>query len=125
MFGRPIVPALCAAFMLGLGIYLLGSRPPRVPAPRKPLAPTQILGIINGFLILLCLGAVGVGAAADWGPRTVAAFAGMAAAEIVVGLGIAPFALRADGPRSASLLSFGMLLVGAAWAGAIYGLGGV
>lgn len=124
-------PALPAATLLGgllalvVGILLLGRRtygvPPPLEGPR--LAPVQVFAVASGVIVLFCMVAVTLGASRGWSPKTLAVWSGVGLAEAVVGLLLIPSCLRAAGPRSVSLLSSGVILVGVAWVASVLAIG--
>ncbi|MCZ6689268.1 MAG: hypothetical protein O7H41_06665 [Planctomycetota bacterium] len=117
---------------LGLGLLLLvggmvllaRSRP--APEPKHtplPWTPLQILPLISGSVALVCLAAVAVGASRGWHPKTLATVAALGIVQALVGAILTPFWMGLPGRRSITVVSVGMIWIGAAWAASILVLG--
>jgi hypothetical protein len=129
VLGSPSVHTIAALLIgclcLAAGMVFLGRGgvPIDAPAERVRWTRTQVVSLVHGIVVLGCLAILGLGASLGWSPRTLAAWAGVGCVEAALGLVLMPLYLRVQGPRSASLLSCGIILTGAAWAASIMALG--
>lgn len=123
--GRSVLALLAGLIGLLLGMFLLvPASPPFEEAPaRKKWTPGPVLTVANGLLILACASAAGVGAARGWEPEAIAAWTGMAMAEVALGLILVAVTLRSGPLRPAGLLSMGMVLAGFFWSVSILTFG--
>lgn len=122
---RAVVALLagCLALVLGMAFLGRGAAPIGEEAERDRLTRVQVVALAHGIVVLVCLGLLAVGASLGWSPRTLAAWAGVGCVEAALGLVLMPLYIRLGGPRSVSLVSCGILLIGAAWAASILALG--
>ncbi|MCZ6602651.1 MAG: hypothetical protein O6952_06575 [Planctomycetota bacterium] len=123
--GLPIIALGVGLLLLIGGMILLALSHPTPELQQAPLPWTtlQILPLISGSVALVCLAAVALGASRGWQPRTLAAVAALGIVQALVGAILTPFWMGLPGRRSITVVSVGMIWIGAAWAASLLVLG--
>lgn len=123
--GEPLAALLVGLLAFAAGIILLSRRAARETLPPEVArwSPIQAIALLQGMVVIACLVTVALGTARGWNPMTIGACAALAAVEAGIGVALVPYYLRSRGPRSVSVVSSGLVVLGAAWTALILALG--